>query len=229
MFKFREFPGPHLNYQQAFIKSVPASSCARSMSVPVLAVMICRLMKHRFPERPLIQYADRFIERIASVPALALFIFLSLLFPAVVFPVHGISDITPLDLHFSYSPDQVYEHLAALGANGRDAYTRMLLTSDLVFPVIYSMALSIALMLVLRKLLPLASTYLCLFPFMIVISDWFENLNLVFVVRKFPERADVIAGYASSFTSLKWGLVVLTALILLISVAFRVARNIRNR
>ena len=164
--------------------------------------MICSLMKKRFSERPLFQQANRFIERIASVPALTLFIFLSLLFPAVVFPVHGISDIKPLDLYFSYSPDQVYEHLAALGANGRDAYTRMLLTSDLAFPVIYSMALSIALIFVLRKLVPLAGTYLCLFPFMIVITDWFENLSLVMVVRKFPERADVIAGYASSFTSL---------------------------
>ena len=194
-----------------------------------LAVIICSLMKQRLSERPPIQQADPFIERIASVPALALFILLSLLFPAVVFPVHGISDIKPLDLYFSYTPDQVYEHLAALGANGRDAYTRMLLTSDLVFPVIYSMALSIALMLVLRKLLPLASTYLCLFPFLIVIADWFENLSLVMVVREFPERADVIAGYAGSFTSLKWALIVLTALILLTSVVFWVAKCIRNR
>ena len=186
-------------------------------------------MKQRLSERPPIQQADPFIERIASIPALALFILLSLLFPAVVFPVHGISDIKPLDLYFSYTPDQVYEHLAALGANGRDAYTRMLLTSDLVFPVIYSMALSIALMLVLRKLLPLASTYLCLFPFLIVIADWFENLSLVMVVREFPERADVIAGYAGSFTSLKWALIVLTALILLTSVVFWVAKCIRNR
>lgn len=191
--------------------------------------MICGLMKQRFSERPLIQQAGRFIERIASVPALALLTLLSILFPAVLFPVHGIGDIKPLDLHFSYSPDQVYEHLAALGAKGRGAYTRMLLTSDLAFPVIYSMALSIALMLVLRKLLPLASTYLCLFPFMIVITDWFENLSLVMVTREFPERADVIASFASSFTSLKWALIVLTVLILLTSVAFGVAKCIRDR
>jgi hypothetical protein len=191
--------------------------------------MICSLMKQRLSERSLIQKAGRFIERIASIPALALLTFLSLLFPAVVFPVHGISDIKPLDLHFSYSPEQVYEHLAALGATGRDAYTHMLLSSDLAFPVIYSMALSMALMLVLRKLLPLASTYLCLLPFMIVITDWLENLSLVMVVRKFPEQADVITAYASSFTSLKWVLIVLTALILLTSVAFRISRCIRNR
>ena len=91
------------------------------------------------------------------------------------------------------------------------------------------MALSIALMLVLRKLLPLASTYLCLFPFMIVIADWFENLSLVMVTREFPEQADVISSYASSFTSLKWTFIVLTVFILLTSVAFRVARYIRDK
>jgi hypothetical protein len=186
-------------------------------------------MKQRFSEQPLIQQPAWFIERTASIPVLVLLVLLSVLFPAVLFPAHGIGDIKPLDLHFSYSPEQVYEHLAALGAQGRDAYMRMLLTSDMAFPVIYSMTLSVALMLVLRRPFPLANVQLCLFPFMIVIADWFENLSLVMVTRKFPERADVIASYASSFTSLKWTLIVLTVIILLTSVAFRVARWIRDK
>ena len=186
-------------------------------------------MKQQFSERSLIQQPAWFIEHTASIPVLALLVLLSILFPAVLFPAHGIGDIKPLDLHFSYSPDQAYEYLAALGAKGRDAYTRMLLTSDLAFPVVYSLALSVALMLVLRKPLPPANMYLCLFPFMIVIADWFENLSLVMVARKFPERADATVSYASSFTSLKWTLIVLTVFILLTSVAFRVARYIRDK
>ena len=186
-------------------------------------------MKQRFSARPLIQQPAWFIERTASIPVLALLVLLSILFPAVLFPAHGIDDLKPLDLHFSYSPDQVYEHLAALGAKGRGAYTRMLLTSDMAFPVIYAMTLSVALMLVLRKPLPLANMYLCLFPFMIVIADWFENLSLVMVIRKFPQRADVIASYASSFTAVKWTLIALTVIILLTSVAFWVTRWIHDK
>jgi hypothetical protein len=173
--------------------------------------MMFGLMKQRFSERPLIQQPARFMERTASIPVLVLLTLLSILFPAVLFPAHGIGDIKPLDLH------------------GRRDYTRMLLTSDLAFPVVYSMALSIAIVLVLRKLLPLASVYLCLFPFTIVIADWFENLSLVMVTREFPEQADVIASYASSFTSLKWSLIVLTVFILLTSVAFWIARCIRDK
>lgn len=191
--------------------------------------MMRGLMKQKCFERPLIQHPARFIERAASIPVLVLFALLSTLFPVVLFPAHGIGDIKPLDLYFSYSPDQVYEYLAVLGAKGRDDYACMLLTSDMAFPVVYSMALSVALMIILRKLFPLASAYLCLFPFMIVIADWSENLSLVMVTRRFPEHADVIVRYASSFTSLKWTLVVLTVLMLLTSVAFWVARCIRDK
>ena len=191
--------------------------------------MMCSLMTQGFSGVPLLQQPARFVERMASVPVLVVLMLLSVLFPAVLFPVHGIGDIKPLDLYFSYSPGQVYEHLAALGAEGRSAYTCMALTSELAFPVIYAMALSMALMLVLRKLLPPANRYLCLFPFLIVIADWSENLSLAMVTRAFPERADAIVRSASCFTSLKWVLIALTVLMLLTAVTFWIARYIRGR
>jgi hypothetical protein len=175
------------------------------------------------------QQTVRFIGRIANLPVLALLTLLSILFPAVLFPLHGLNDIKPLDLYFSYSPDQVYTSLATLGAQGRENYTRMLLTSDMAFPVIYTMALSTALLLVLRKLLPPAGASLCLFPFMIVIADWFENLSLVMIMRKFPEQSDTIVALASTFTSMKWVLVILTVFILLAAMAYSVARRIHLR
>ena len=155
----------------------------------------------------------------------------SVLFPVVLFPLHGIGDIKLLDLYFSYNADQVYNHLAALGAEGRSSYARMALTSDLAFPVSYSLTLSIALMLVLRKLFPSVSRfrYLCLFPFLIVIIDWCENLSLAFVTRAFPVRTDAIISSASFFTSLKWSLVVLTVLLLLATAAFWAVVVVRNR
>lgn len=186
-------------------------------------------MKQGCTEHPLIQQPLRFLARIASVPVLLLLILLSILFPAVLFPALGIGDIKPLDLYFSYSPEQAYAYLDALGAAGRSAYTRMLSFPDLVFPLIYAMALSTALMLLLRRLLPFSRLSLCLFPFMIVIADWMENLSLLFITRRFPEKSDVIAGCASVLTSLKWTLIVLTLLILLGAVVVRVASHIRDR
>lgn len=186
-------------------------------------------MKQGFSEHPLIQHPVQLLARFASIPVLLLLTLLALLFPALLFPALGMEDIRPLDLYFCYSPEQAYAYLDALGAAGRSAYARMLLFPDLVFPLVYAMALSIALMLVLRRLLPLPRLSLCLFPFLIVVADWLENLSLFIVTREFPERADVIAGYAGFFTSLKWMLIALTVLILLGSVTFRVARYIHDR
>jgi hypothetical protein len=179
---------------------------------------------------PLLQQATRFVDRIASVPVLVVLTLLAVLFPLVLFPAHGVGDLRPLDLYFFYSPDQVYAHLAALGAAGRSAYIGMALTSDMVFPVIYSMALSVTFMLVLRKLLPPASRfrYLCLFPFLTAIADGCENLGLAVATRAFPERADAMVRCASSFTSLKWTLLAVTVLMLLAAVTFRVVRDIRG-
>ncbi|NOQ15063.1 MAG: hypothetical protein GQ583_11375 [Methyloprofundus sp.] len=176
----------------------------------------------------MLQKLARFIKRISSVPVLVALILISVLFPALLFPAHGLGDIRLLDLYFSYSPEQVYENLARLGEEGRSAYTCMALTSDLVFPVIYSLALSVALMLTLKKLFPPTSRFLflCLFPFLIVIADWCENLSLAFVTRVFPEPADLVVSSASFFTSLKWSLVVLTLLMLLMAVVIRIISDI---
>jgi len=156
---------------------------------------------------------------------------LSILFPIVIFPLHGIGEVRLLDLHFSYGPDQVYEHLSVLGAKGRIAYARMALTSDLLFPISYSLALSVALMLVLRKLFRTDSQFrhLSLFPFLIVIADWCENLCLAFVTLTFPDRADTVIVFASTSTSLKWILVILTISMIMLGITFWVRRNIRGQ
>ena len=156
---------------------------------------------------------------------------LSILFPIVIFPLHGIGEIRLLDLHFSYGPDQVYEHLSIIGAKGRIAYARMALTSDLLFPISYAFTLSVALMLILSKLIRTDSQlrHLCLFPFLIVIADWCENLCLAFVTLTFPDRADTIIVFASTSTSLKWVLVILTISIMMLGIFFWVIRDIRGQ
>lgn len=177
------------------------------------------------------QQTLQFIERISSIPLLVLLTMLSLLFPLVLFPAHGTGDIRLLDLHFSYSPEQVHEHLIVLGMEGRAAYKCMALTSDLAFPIVYSFTFSVAIMLVLRELLSPASRlrYLSLLPFLIVIIDWCENLSLAWVTDIFPERANEIVNFASYCTSMKWSLVALMVLLLFVTVAIWAVNGIRGK
>jgi hypothetical protein len=103
----------------------------------------------------------------------------------------------------------------------------MLLFPDMVFPVVYAAALSVLLVLVLCRYLSPARGYLCLFPFLIVIADWGENLFLAAVLAAYPESLDGVIRIASLFTSLKWVLVALTLLVLLSVLLVRLAKSAR--
>jgi hypothetical protein len=171
------------------------------------------------------------INRIASVRVLVLLTLLAILFPAAIFPAAGIGDITPLDLYLSYSPDQVYKYLGELGAKGRIAYARMELTTDLLFPVVYSLALTVALTMGTRRILSSDNRlqHLHFLPLLIVISDWCENLSLAVVIDAFPDRLDAIATAASLFTSAKWTFLILVVITLVTVVALAVTKQFRER
>jgi hypothetical protein len=179
----------------------------------------------------MLQKLTRLVGSIASPRVLVLLILLATLCPVVLFPAAGIGDSRPLDLYFSYSPDQAHEYLGELGAKGRGAYAEMGLTTDLLFPVVYSLALIVALMMAARSVLPADSRlqYLCFFPVLVVIADWGENLSLAIVIRAFPDRVDVVATAASLFTSLKWTFLMLVVMTLVTAVALVVTRQLRGR
>ena len=172
-----------------------------------------------------------FFGRFATVRVLLVLTLLSALFPVVLFPVAGIGDDRPLDLYFSYSPDQVYDYLDRLGAKGRGAYARMELTTDLLFPVVYSLALTVALLMAARRVLPADSRlrYLCCFPLLIIIADWCENLSLAVVIHAFPDRLNAVVTAASLFTSLKWVFLTLTVMTLSAAGVLAVVMQIRNK
>jgi len=167
------------------------------------------------------------IERIATVRMLVLLVLLAALFPAVLFPAAGIGEGRPLDLYFSYSPDQVYRYLDGLGPKGRMAYTRMELTTDLLFPVVYSLALMVALVIVARRICPATSwlQQLRFFPMLIVIADWGENLSLARVIHAYPDQPDALVTTASLFTSLKWVSLALAVIALVVLGALTVASH----
>ena len=165
------------------------------------------------------------IDHIATIHVLVVLMLLSMLFPTVFFPAAGIGDDPPLDLYLSYSPDQAYEYLGRLGAEGRIAYAKVELTTDLLFPVVYSMALIVALVMAARRILPPDSRlqYLRFLPLLIVMADWGENLCLAVVIDAFPDRFEVLATAASLFTSLKWTFLisVIMTLVTLVALAVR--------
>ena len=164
--------------------------------------------------RSLLEQAAVLLGQFAGVPALLVLAVLAALFPLVLFPACGVGDFVPLDLHFSYTPEQVSIYLAGLGDEGRRSYRCMLLFPDMVFPLVYVTALSVLLVLVLCRRLSTARRYLCLFPYLVVVADWVENLFLATASGAYPDMLDGLIRIASVFTSLKWTLLALTLLLL---------------
>lgn len=163
------------------------------------------------------------IDRLASLRVLGMCFLLTLLFPLLIFPWMGFGDEQPMDRSWSYSARQVYAYLDALGAAGRSEYLRWALSADLVFPVIYSFMLFLALTLACRRTTGCRGwirkgRYL---PLLIIVADWSENVSLAVVAYRYPERLDVMAQAASLFTTTKWMLIGGSLLLLVIMVLFR--------
>jgi hypothetical protein len=177
--------------------------------------------------RSLLEQAAVLVSRFAGVPALLVLGMLSASFPLVLFPACGIGTFVPLDLHFSYNPEQVSVYLAELGDEGRRSYRCMLLLPDMVFPLVYASALSVLLVLVLCRHLSAARRYLCLAPYLVVIADWGENLFLATALDAYPDTLDGLIRIASVFTSLKWTLLALTLLLLFAAILVRLAGSSR--
>jgi hypothetical protein len=195
--------------------------------VPRIRLAKCCKVAETSNCRCLLQQAAVLVRRIASVPALLVLGILSASFPLVLFPACGIGDFVPLDLHFSYTPEQVSVYLAGLGDGGRRSYRCMLLLPDMVFPLVHATTLSVLLMLVLCRHLSPARRYLCLFPYLVVIADWGENLFLATALGAYPASLDAMIGIASLFTSLKWTLLALTLLFLLSGLLVRLTGSLR--
>lgn len=182
-----------------------------------------------------IQTSQTWLERLASWRLLAVLVLLyGIVFTFLMRGMGGApGDNQPLDLMFSYSPEQVYANLAQLGEAGRK--TRILVSStlDTAYPLVYS-ALFAVLITLLARFLELTHKvwkWLALLPFVILGFDLAENLSIIVMAMRYPETMTALARAASLFTSLKWIFVDLVlgslAVLALLSV-FRLLRRQRR-
>lgn len=106
----------------------------------------------------------------------------------------------------SYDADKAYEILTQQGEAGRRFYTRLLLTTELVFPAIYRTFNVLFIAFLWGRWLRPESRWrrLALLPFLGMAADYLENgLTLILLVA-YPGRLDVVATVGSVVSSFKW-------------------------
>ncbi|MFZ5367624.1 MAG: hypothetical protein ACOZCE_05285 [Spirochaetota bacterium] len=135
--------------------------------------------------------------------AVLVMVFMFFLVPAVYGQfMNGGQLCKALDTLFMYTPEEARETLACLGPLlGR--YRLVELSLDLVYPVVYSLFLSMVLTALLRNT-PLDQKLLWYLPILAWFSDLLENLGIVTMISLYPEVPRPLAAAASLCTSMKW-------------------------
>ncbi len=151
------------------------------------------------------------------------------LFPLLILPAVVDTEGAPiLDTYIFYNANVVYSVLSQYSEAARHSYMLGAVTVDVIYPVYYSVSLSLLLAYVIK---PLSSgkgriQYLRLLPFLPMVADFAENLLLSRVFSSWPARLDWVADIAGYVTLIKWsGLMFVFIVILLLAViSHRVSR-----
>jgi uncharacterized membrane protein YoaT (DUF817 family) len=138
-------------------------------------------------------------------------------------------DVTVMDLRLSYTPQELYAALSALGEAGRAAYVRNILILDVAWPLVYGAFLTLLPRYAFAEQPPLRRRLLASFAVVGVLLDYGENMSVLALVLRFPDRIDPLARVASGFTTAKWVFVTAAMLVAVAAVVWLVRRSLTAR
>jgi hypothetical protein len=158
------------------------------------------------------------------------------LFNVFLFP-HFVNIATPtgtpsiLDARFGFSAGEAWSTLDAFGENGRSAYLFMVAVIDSIYPLVYGLLLILTASFFLNKGLSGNSPFRVLNIMAIdaMLFDYAENFSIIWLLTKFPERADGMARMASVFGIIKWLVVFGCLLLIAVGIAAWISSSIRKR
>lgn len=113
----------------------------------------------------------------------------------------------PIDLLLAYTPETAYSMIKSYGDESRAAYRRFAMTSDVAYPVVYSVFFGLVITWLFRRSFAADSKLqlLNVVPLGAWLFDWLENIHIVTLLTTYPEMSSTVARFASLFTSVKWG------------------------
>lgn len=131
------------------------------------------------------------------------------------------------DTSFWYTPTELYQIAEAYGQAGRQAYLKARWTFDLVWPVVYTAFLSLAISWVYRRAFAAESRWQLanLVPIAGMLLDYLENSATSLVMARYPALTPGIAHLAPLFTLTKWVFVNGSFVLLLIGVSAALCRK----
>ncbi len=129
------------------------------------------------------------------------------------------------DIMFHYSPEQLYYIFNDLGEEGRNIYVRGSLLLDYLYPLVYGGFLSLSLFAL------SAGMKISTLPWVVSFLDYIENINLLLLIRSFPDWDRNLAFLNGFVTSAKWISIIVVISILAVFAIKRLVKSLwlRNR
>jgi hypothetical protein len=147
-----------------------------------------------------------------------IFVALTMLFPWV---ARQLGSTGMIDSHLSYTPGEVHQYIASYSDAGRSLHLIATLTADLAYPVDYSLLFALLIISTYHTAFPSSrmARPMSLFPFLTAIFDLLENTGIVIMLASYPQQKILVAQAAGLFTSLKFGFLAITLVLVLVGVA----------
>ncbi len=119
--------------------------------------------------------------------------------------------IGPVDLTIGFDPARTLGMIADYGPVARSYYTRVELTIDLIYPLVYSFLFAVVLTLLFRGRAYKLFRWVTLLPFVSLLFDYLENATIVGLLSSYPSQSYPLVVLCEIFKLVKWlsfGLVV---------------------
>lgn len=164
----------------------------------------------------MINRLSTFFWRAAGVKTFLAGLLLEILFGTVIMPwgaanFNKLSNrrVEVLDLKFSYNPQMARNIIGAYSPAARGFAIKFGLIADTLYPLAYTFFFTITLAWILKSLsrYGIRIKHLHLFPLLILILDYCENIGIASLMSNYPDFSDFQVYVASFFSSLKWAMV----------------------
>ncbi|MEH6910100.1 MAG: hypothetical protein V7459_05895 [Oceanicoccus sp.] len=148
----------------------------------------------------------------ASVKASLVLLLLVAIFNAIIMPnLAGDQQAVPIDLQFAYSPERAYELVNSYSEKTRYHYMIGEMTVDVLYPIVYTLFLSLTLLLLFPK-----NPKIALIAYVIFFADMLENVGIITMLYNFPKELYTVAMLTSVFSTIKWSVVAITLSLLIV-------------
>ncbi len=157
----------------------------------------------------------------ASVKLSLILLGLVVVFNVLIMPrLAGDQEVVPIDLQFAYTPERAYELIDSYSDETRSVYAIGEMTFDVAYPIVYTLFMSVTLMLLYPN-----KGRIAWLPYVVFTADMLENTGIIIMLKNYPSHLNEIAWMTSTFSTLKWTLVFVVAIIILVGLGRKIFQD----